>query len=48
VQTKWGNDESLIDLKEEIEHVFAIVRPYISPDSNVPVEMAKRMRKLAK
>jgi hypothetical protein len=48
VQTKWGNDKSLMDLKEEIKRVFAIIRPYTSPDSTVPPEMAERMRALAK
>jgi hypothetical protein len=48
VQTKWGNDRSLVEFKEEIERVFAIIRPYMSPDSNVPPEMVERMQKLAK
>jgi hypothetical protein len=37
-----------VEFKEEIERVFAIIHPYMAPDSNVPPEMAERMRKLAK
>jgi hypothetical protein len=37
-----------MDLKEEVERMFVIIRPYMTPDSNVPPEMAERLRKLAK
>jgi hypothetical protein len=37
-----------MEFKEEIERVLSIIGPYMSPDSNVPPEMAERMRKLAK
>jgi hypothetical protein len=37
-----------MEFKEEIERVLSIIHPYVAPDSNVPSEMAERMRKLAK